>query len=265
MTVNTSTLGKKKRARDPIVMVTAYDATLARLIDQAGADVVLVGDSLGMVIQGEKTTLPVTMDDMVYHTRIVRKGVTHAHLVADMPFLSYQASRETAITNAGRLLKEAGAEAVKLEGGGVISDLVRSLVDCGIPVMGHVGLEPQRVHSYGGYKMQGTDGRAADTIREDAEAIATAGAYSLVLEGIPAALAKEISESLAIPTIGIGSGPHCDGQVLVSYDLWGFDPEFRPKFVKTYCDGHAMLSQAVKSFAQDVREGKFPDKAHIVK
>lgn len=258
-------LYKKKLTGDPIVMVTAYDATMARIIDDAGADVILVGDSLGMVIQGQATTLPVTVDEMIYHTKAVKRAVKRALVVADMPFLSYQPSTEDAIRNAGRLLKEGSAEAVKLEGGTHIAPLVRTLTDFGIPVVGHIGLEPQRVHVYGGYKIQGTSKESAQQLLEDAQDLSQAGAISLVLEGIPAALAQEITASVSIPTIGIASGPHCDGQVLVSYDLWGFNPDFEPKFVKRYCNGYTILRDAVSAYAHDVKTKKFPNKDHTPK
>lgn len=258
-------LHKKKRDRLPITMMTAYDATCARMVDQGGVDVILVGDSLGMVIQGNDNTLSVTVDDMIYHTKAVARGTRRAHIVADMPFLSYQVSREAAISNAGRLLKEGHAESVKLEGGTVMASTVKALVDIGIPVMGHVGLEPQKVHAYGGYKIQGTTREAAEQIIEDALAIADAGAYAIVLEGIPEALAKRITDQLAIPTIGIASGLHCDGQVLVSYDAWGFNPDFQPKFVKPYIDGYVSLSEAVERFVYDVRERTFPASEHTPK
>lgn len=265
MKLTLTTLLKKKQTREPIVMVTAYDATLARLIDDAGADILLVGDSLGMVIQGHETTLPVTLEDMIYHTRAVARAARRAIVVADMPFLSYQVSLEDAIRNAGQLMKVAGAEAVKLEGGRGIAKTVAALSNIGIPVIGHVGLEPQRVHAYGGYKLQGTTADTADRIFDDAQAVAEAGAVAIVLEGIPAALAARITEVLPIPTIGIGSGPRCDGQVLVSYDLWGFNPQFKPKFVKRYCDGHSLLSEAVKTFAAEVRSNTFPSKDYTPK
>lgn len=258
MKITPPKLLQKKKSGEPIVALTAYDATFAALIDAAEVDMVLVGDSLGMVIQGQETTLPVTLEDVLYHTRAVRRGVKSAQIIADMPFLSYQVSRETAILNAGRLIKEGGAEAVKLEGGKSIAPIVHTLSEIGIPVMGHVGLEPQQVLNYGGYKRQGTNEAHAAEILEDACAIAEAGAYAIVLEGIPSALAKEITGKIAIPTIGIGSGPHCDGQILVSYDIFGLNPNFSPKFVKRYCDGYKVFSDAAKSFAKEVRNRKFP-------
>lgn len=258
MKITIPELGKKKTKAEPIVMVSTYDAAMARIVDDAGVDILLVGDSLGMVIQGKANTLSVTLDEMVYHCQAVRQGCRKAHLVADMPFMSYQASRRDALMNAGRLLKEGGAEAVKLEGGMAIGDTVSALVDAGIPVMGHIGLEPQRLHHYGGYKVQGTSRESAERIEKDAAALVAAGVYSMVLEGIPAPLAKSITASVSVPTIGIASGPECDGQVLVAHDLLGFNPDFRPKFVKRYCDAYTLFRDAVGRFAEETRQRRFP-------
>jgi 3-methyl-2-oxobutanoate hydroxymethyltransferase len=207
-----------------LVMVTAYDATFARMLDEGGADILLVGDSLGNVIQGLDTTLPVTLDEMIYHARCVSRGAKRAHLVGDMPFMSYQVSAEKALENAGRFLSQGNMHAVKLEGGVEMAETIRRIVGAGIPVMGHVGLTPQSVHAMGGFKVQGKDDEDAERVLRDAQAVADAGAYSLVLEGIPSGLAGRIRKQIGIPTIGIGAGPDCDGQVLVSYDMLGLSP-----------------------------------------
>lgn len=255
-------LGRCKREGQAIAMVTAYDATFARLVDEAGIDIILVGDSLGMVMQGHPHTLEVTLEHMAYHTRCVRRAVQRAHLVADLPFMSYQVSPEQALISAGRLVQEGGAEAVKLEGGARTVEAVRKIVSAGIPVMGHVGLTPQSVHEFGGFRVQARDQDAAARLRQDALALQDAGAYSLVLEGIPASLAKQVSEALVIPTIGIGAGIGCDGQVLVMQDLLGLDDRFKPKFVKRYLELAGTVRDAFAAFARDVRERKFPDDEH---
>ncbi|HJZ87210.1 MAG TPA: 3-methyl-2-oxobutanoate hydroxymethyltransferase [Polyangia bacterium] len=260
--ITVCTLRKYKAERRKIAMLTAYDATFARLLDEAGVDVILVGDSLGMVIQGHENTLPVTLDEMIYHTRAVARGVGRAHLVADMPFLSYQASVEEAVRSAGRLLKEGGAHAVKLEGGAEMADQVRHMVRVGIPVMGHVGLTPQSVHAMGGFKVQGKTADAGERIKEDAHALEQAGAYAIVLEGMPAPLAAEITAGLEIPTIGIGAGPSCDGQVLVIYDLLGMNDAFKPKFVKRYEHFAQRIRGACSEYIEEVRAGKFPSAEH---
>ncbi len=245
-----------------ITMVTAYDYTFARILDEAGVDGLLVGDSLGMVIQGRKNTLGVTMDHMVYHTHCVASGTERAHIICDLPFMSYHASKADAIRVSGVALKKGRAEAVKMEGGEEIADLVHAVSSLGIPVMGHVGLMPQRVHTMGGYKIQGRGKEGAKRVLKDAKAAQEAGAYALVLEGIPAELAKKVTEELEIPTIGIGSGPHCDGQILVCYDLLGMFPELSPKFVKKYADLQQMITGAVRKFIQEVRDGSFPGTEH---
>jgi len=243
---------------DKIVAVTAYDVTFARLADSAGVDVVLVGDSLGMVMQGHEDTLPVTLDDVVYHCRSVRRGLRRAHLVADMPFMSYQASADEAVANAGRLVKEGGAESVKLEGGAGLAALVARLVAAGIPVMGHVGLTPQSVHALGGFKVQGRDAPAADRIVEDAQALAQAGAFAIVAEGVPAGVGERLSESVPVPIIGIGAGPDCDGQILVMHDLLGLDPAWSPRFARRYAELGAVAQEAFERFRDEVRSGAFP-------
>jgi 3-methyl-2-oxobutanoate hydroxymethyltransferase len=245
-----------------IVMSTAYDATFARMLEEGGADVLLVGDSLGMVVQGLDTTLPVTLDEMIYHARAVSRGSKRAHLVGDMPFMSYQVSPEQALTNAARFLAEGNMHAVKIEGGTDMAPTVRRLVRAGIPVMGHVGLTPQSVHAMGGFKVQGKDEEDADRIVEDARAVAEAGAYSIVLEGVPASLAARIRTQVPIPTIGIGAGPDCDGQVLVCYDLLGLTADRVPKFVKMYDSWYARGVAAMQNYAEEVRSGLFPTAAH---
>jgi 3-methyl-2-oxobutanoate hydroxymethyltransferase len=247
-----------KAAHRKIAMLTAYDASFARLVDQAGCDIILVGDSLGMVIQGGGTTLPVTMDEMIYHCRSVARGAERAQIVGDMPFMSYQVSVEEGIRNAGRLVKEGGAEAVKLEGGAEYAELASRLVRIGIPVMGHVGLTPQSFHAMGGFKVQGRDAAQAKKILDDAVALDQAGCYAIVLEGMPSDLARQITEKVSCPTIGIGAGPDCDGQVLVIYDLLGMNEEFRPKFVKRYDNLAVRVRTAVEQYVTEVREGEFP-------
>jgi 3-methyl-2-oxobutanoate hydroxymethyltransferase len=248
---------KRKAEGRKIVMVTAYDALFTRIAEEAGLDVLLVGDSLGVVVQGKKDTLSVTMEDMLYHTRLVAGAAQRALVIADMPFLSYQVSVEEAVRNAGRLL-QAGAAAVKLEGGAAMVDRVEAMTRFGIPVMGHLGMTPQSVHRYGGYKVQGKGDEQADALLADARALEAAGAFSLVLEAVPAKLAKTITQALAIPTIGIGAGPSCDGQVLVLYDLLGLFDQFVPKFVKPYAHLKADALQALRRYREEVEQGKFP-------
>ena len=260
--VTIHTLKRLKQAGQKISMVTAYDATFARILDDAGADVLLVGDSLGMVVQGNESTLPVTMDQMVYHCRAVSRGAKRAHVVGDLPFLSYQVSVPEAVKNAGRFLAEGGASSVKLEGGAEFADAIEAIVRAGIPVMGHLGLTPQSVHKLGGFVVQGREEEQAKAIYRDAQALERAGCYALVLEGIPLELAREITASLRIPTIGIGAGVHCDGQVLVCYDLFGFNPDFKPRFVKRFADGYGVLRGAAETFFADVRSGAFPADEH---
>jgi 3-methyl-2-oxobutanoate hydroxymethyltransferase len=251
-----------KREGTRITMVTAYDATFARLFDDAGMDILLVGDSLGMVVQGQDSTLPVTVDEVIYHCRAVVRGTRRAHVVGDMPFLSWQVSPEQALTNAGRFLSEGGAQAVKLEGGVDAAPTIERIVHAGIPVMAHVGLTPQSVHAMGGFRVQGKTEEAAERVLADAKAVAEAGAYSLVLEGIPTDLAKRITDEVDIPTIGIGAGPHCDGQVLVCYDLLGLTPELKPKFVKRYAEFFEEGVAAARRYRDEVRAGVFPSEEH---
>jgi 3-methyl-2-oxobutanoate hydroxymethyltransferase len=257
---------RRKGGGDPIVALTAYDFPFGRIADQAGVDVILVGDSLGMVVQGLDTTLPVTMDEVVYHCRMVARARRRALLVADLPFLSYQVSVPDAVANAGRLIKDGGAEAVKLEGGIVMADTIRAIAGVDIPVMGHIGLTPQSVHRMGGHKVQGRrrgerPGQRERVI-EDALAVEEAGAFAVVLEGIPMDLAAEITERLTIPTIGIGAGPRCDGQILVLHDVLGLCESFTPKFAKRYADLWQAATGAVGDYVKEVRAGLFPTDAH---
>lgn len=263
--VTIHTLKRQKSAGQKICMVTAYDATFARIADEAGADVILVGDSLGMVIQGHESTLPVTMDQMVYHSQAVTRGAKRAHVVGDLPFMSYQASSEEAVKNAGRLVAEGRVGAVKLEGGEEFADTISKIVRASIPVMGHLGLTPQSVHKMGGYVVQGRDEDTAHKIMADAIALEQAGCYAIVLEGVPLELAQQITERLTIPTIGIGAGVHCDGQVLVCYDLLGMNPDFKPKFVKRYANLFGDIKGATEAFFSEVRQGAFPDEDHSFK
>lgn len=260
--VTIHTLKKLKHGGQKICMVTAYDATFARILDDAGADVLLVGDSLGMVVQGNDSTLPVTMDQMVYHSRAVTRGAKRAHVVGDMPFMSYQNGVDDAVRNAGRLVVEGGVGSVKLEGGQEFCEVVARITRASIPVMGHIGLTPQSVHKMGGYIVQGRDEETARRLLEDAVALERAGCYALVLEGVPLELAKQINARLAIPTIGIGAGKHCDGQVLVCYDLLGMNPDFKPKFVKRYANHYEGIRDAARAFFDEVRDGAFPDEEH---
>jgi len=253
---------QKHQSGPPIVMITAYDAMFARLFDEAGVDILLVGDSLGMVIQGHPHTLTVTVDEVCYHGRAVARGTSQAHLVGDMPFLSFQVSPEDAVRNAGKMIKEGSFEAVKLEGGQTIADHIHRIVAAGIPVMGHVGLTPQHVHAMGGFRVQGKTPVDAERVLNDAKAVQDAGAYSLVLEGIPAELAAQITASLEIPTLGIGAGNACDGQVLVGYDMLGLQPHPSARFVKRYAElGHEIIT-AVRTYAHEVRTREFPTEEH---
>ena len=263
--VTIHTLKRLKQAGQKICMVTAYDATFARILDDAGADVMLVGDSLGMVVQGNDSTLPVTMDQMVYHCRAVTRGTRRAHVVGDMPFLSYQTSTIEAVRNAGRLVAEGGAGSVKLEGGAEFTETITAILRASIPVMGHIGLTPQSVHKMGGYVVQGRDEETAKRLYRDALVLQEAGCYALVLEGVPLELAREITAALSIPTIGIGAGVHCDGQVLVCYDLLGLNPDFKPKFVKRYADLYGATRSATETFFAEVRSEAFPDEDHSFK
>ena len=250
-----------KERGERIVMLTAYDATMTRLFDRAGIDLLLVGDSLGNVILGLDTTIPVTLDEIIHHTRAVTRAASRALVVADMPFLTYQISAEQAMRNAARLFQEGGAAAVKLEGGRAVADTVGRITSAGLPVMGHVGLTPQHVHRLGGMRQQARDDDAAEELISDALALEDAGAFAVVLEAIPDPVAKEVTSRLKIPTIGIGAGPHCDGQVLVSYDVLGLFDGFVPPFVKQYAQLGEWILNAVKNYADDVRQGAFPQPA----
>jgi 3-methyl-2-oxobutanoate hydroxymethyltransferase len=257
-----------RKVRDggrPISMVTAYDFTMACLMDEAGVDAILVGDSLGMVVQGLANTLPVTLDEICYHGRAVARGLQRAHLVGDMPFMSYQSSITHAIESAGKLMKEGGFESVKLEGGQEVAESVRRMVMAGIPVIGHVGLTPQRVHALGGFKVQGRGEEAAEKVLEDARALAQAGAYAIVLEAIPPDLAARVTAELEIPTIGIGAGPSCDGQVLVCSDLLGMSRGHSPKFAKRFAELGDAVVEAVRSYVSEVEGGTFPGPEHTYK
>ncbi|MBH1988430.1 MAG: 3-methyl-2-oxobutanoate hydroxymethyltransferase [Myxococcaceae bacterium] len=248
---------KKKNASEPIVMLTVYDAAFARILDDSGVDILLVGDSLGMVVQGQETTLGVTVEHIVYHTQMVARAAHRAHLVSDMPFMSYQHDVKEALLNAAQLMV-AGAHAVKLEGGLRIVPTVQALVESGIPVMGHLGLTPQSVHALSGYKMQGKTEQARKRLLQEALALQEAGAYACVLECIPSDLAGEISQALSIPSIGIGAGPLCDGQVLVLHDMLGLNPEAKPPFAKEYVQGKALVHQACEAYVNEVRQRVFP-------
>jgi 3-methyl-2-oxobutanoate hydroxymethyltransferase len=256
--ISITDLKAKVNRGEKIVMMTCYDYPSARLLEAAGVDILFIGDTLGMVVLGYDTTVPVTMEEMLHHTKAVVRGSSRAHVLADMPFMSYQTSPEDALRNAGRLLKEGGAQSVKLEGGVRVADTVRFIVDAGIPVMGHIGLTPQSINQLGGYKVQGKTPAAAVRLVNDALALEQAGAYAVVLECVPAPLAQTISERLTVPTIGIGAGPHCDGQVQVFHDLLGLFDDFVPKHAKRYADLGSRITEAVRAYAGEVRAGHFP-------
>jgi 3-methyl-2-oxobutanoate hydroxymethyltransferase len=256
--VRITDLQDKKRRGEKIAMLTAYDATMARLLDRAGVDALLVGDSLGVVILGYENTLAVTLDQMIHHTRAVARGTERALVIADMPFMTYQVNADEAVRNAGRLIQEGQAAAVKLEGGRPVLDVVRRLVDAGIPVMGHLGLQPQSVHRLGGYIRQATSPRAASDLVDDAVALEAAGAFAIVLEAIPPEVAGTVTNRVAVPTIGIGAGPECDGQILVNYDMLGLFDRFVPSFVKQYAHLADTVTNAAKAYVDDVRAGRYP-------
>jgi 3-methyl-2-oxobutanoate hydroxymethyltransferase len=251
-----------KEQRERFVMLTAYDALSARLLDEAGIPLILVGDTLGMVMLGHDSTLPVTMDEMIHHTSAVRRGASNAFVVGDMPFMSYQASVDEGLHNAGRFLKEAGANAVKLEGGSRVVDLVARLTDSGIPVMGHLGLTPQSVNQFGGYRVQGRTDEQAHRIVQEAKDLEAAGIFSLVLEAVPSEVARQVTDSLEVPTIGIGAGPHTDGQVLVWHDFLGITSGKLPRFVKKYAELGEEIKQAATTFAREVADGTYPGPEH---
>ncbi|MFH2011420.1 MAG: 3-methyl-2-oxobutanoate hydroxymethyltransferase [Pseudomonadota bacterium] len=258
-------LQKMKDEGEKITMLTAYDFPTARILDACGVDILLVGDSVGNVVLGQANTLPVSIEDMIHHTKAVAKGCKNALVVIDMPFMSYQTSIEDAKRNAGRMIKESGAEVVKLEGGANMEDTIRAITDIDIPVMAHIGLTPQSIHKMGGYRIQGREDKQGQKLLADAVAVERAGAFSVVLEAIPSKLAKEITKKLKIPTIGIGAGVNCDGQVLVINDLLGLSGDFRPKFVKKYINLEEVISKAVKEYISEVKSEAFPSDEHSFK
>ena len=255
-------LRKMKADGEKIAMMTAYDAAFARILDEAGLDALLIGDSVGMAVRGEKSTLGVTVDDMAYHCRMVAGAVQRAHVVCDMPFMSYQASVEDAVRNAGILVSRGGANSVKVEGGEEYAEEIHRIVRAGIPVMGHIGLTPQSVNLLGGFGVQGRGEENAKKLMRDAKVLEEAGCYAVTLEMVPRELAAKITASLTIPTIGIGAGNGCDGQVLVCYDALGMNPDFTPKFLKRYANLYGVISEAVRNYAAEVKSGAFPDEAH---
>lgn len=257
--ITTKSLMLLKKKDVKITCLTAYDFITAKLLDSAGIDIILVGDSLSNVFQGNETTLPVTMDEMIYHTKTVTKGAERAMVVTDMPFMSYQTNTDDAFRNAGRIMKETSAGAVKLEGGKRIADTVHKITEAGIPVMGHLGLTPQSIHQFGSYKQRGTTDDEAQEIIDDAQTLEQAGAFAVILEKIPATLAEKITANLAIPTIGIGAGVHCDGQVLVSPDMLGLNQDFHPRFVRYYANLADEIINSVKHYIDDVKNKKFPN------
>ncbi|PWN06271.1 3-methyl-2-oxobutanoate hydroxymethyltransferase [Rhodohalobacter mucosus] len=257
--VTTQTVVEMKRNGKKISMLTAYDYTMAGIIDGAGVDVILVGDSASNVMAGYDTTVPMTIEHMIYHTSCVVRGVDRALVIADLPFMSYQVTAKEALINAGRMMKEAGAHAVKLEGGKPIAATVKRIVEAGIPVMGHLGLTPQSIYKFGTYKVRAKEDEEAEQLLKDAKVLEKAGVFSIVLEKIPAPLAKKVTESVSVPTIGIGAGPHCDGQVLVLHDMLGLNKDFSPRFLRRYADLHESMTKAVQHYIQDVKSGDFPN------
>lgn len=257
--VTTQTVVEMKRNGEKISMLTAYDYTMAGIVDGAGVDVILVGDSASNVMAGYETTIPMTMEHMIYHTACVVRGVNRALVIADLPFMTYQVTAKEALINAGRMMKEAGAHAVKLEGGKAITDTVKRIVDAGIPVMGHLGLTPQSIYKFGTYKVRAKEEAEAQQLLEDAKKLEEAGVFSIVLEKIPASLAKQVTDSVSVPTIGIGAGSDCDGQVLVLHDMLGLNKDFSPRFLRRYADLHKSMSDAVTKYIDDVKTGDFPN------
>ncbi len=256
--VTTKTVMTMKKTGEKIAMLTAYDFLVAKYLDQVGVDIILVGDSLGNVVQGYETTLPVTVDDMMYHAKAVKRAVKNALIVVDMPFMSFQTSVDDAVRNAGRIMKEVGVGAVKLEGGRYIAEIVKHLVKVGIPVMGHLGLTPQAINKFGTYEVRAQTKSEASELLQDAKILAKAGVFAIVLEKIPSSLARKVTESISVPTIGIGAGPHCDGQVLVVYDMLGLTEEFKPRFVRRYGELAETMRGAFRSFIADVKSKNFP-------
>ena len=260
--VTTRAIREMKSRGEKVAMVTAYDYTFARLFDGAGADMILVGDSLSNVIQGNETTIPVTLDEMIYHAKLVMRGTTQrAMVVCDMPFMSYQVNAEEGFRNGGRIMKETGVGGVKIEGGERVCDLVRMMSEAGIPVMGHLGLTPQSIHQFGSYRTRGKSSDEAKRIKRDAKDLEDAGVFAIVLEKIPASLAEEVTNMLQVSTIGIGAGPHCDGQVLVMHDMLGLTEEFHPRFVRQYASLADTVRKAMKQFDEDIKQGTFPNEA----
>lgn len=257
--VTTQTVVEMKEQGEKISMLTAYDYTMARIIDQAGIDVILVGDSASNVMAGYDTTVPMTMDHMVYHTSCVVRGVETALVIADLPFMSYQVTAEEALVNAGRMMKEAGAHGVKMEGGKGVVDSIARIVEAGIPVMGHLGLTPQSIYQFGSYKVRAKENEEAKQLLRDAKRLEEAGCFSIVLEKIPATLAAQVTAELSIPTIGIGAGKECDGQVLVTHDMLGLNKEFKPRFLRRYADMHSDMTDAVHNYINDIKSGDFPN------
>ena len=257
--VTTQTVVEMKGNGKKISMLTAYDYTMAGIIDGAGVDVILVGDSASNVMAGFDTTVPMTIEHMIYHTSCVVRGVDRALVIADLPFMSYQVTAKEALINAGRMMKEAGAHAVKLEGGKPIAATVKRIVEAGIPVMGHLGLTPQSIYKFGTYKVRAKEEAEAEQLLKDARILEKAGVFSIVLEKIPAPLAKKVTESVTVPTIGIGAGPHCDGQVLVLHDMLGLNKDFSPRFLRRYADLHKSMTDAVQNYIKDVKSGDFPN------
>lgn len=255
-------IARRKQNGERIVMLTAYDTTMARLVDASGVDIILVGDSLGMGVLGYESTLPVTMEEMLHHTRAVKRGTQRALVVGDMPFGTFQGSVDDAVLQAVRMLKEGGAEAVKLEGGRRVAPHVKKMTEAGIPVMGHIGMTPQSFLSYGGFKVQGRDDEARRELLEDARALQDAGVFSIVLEAMPHRLGAAITDAVDVPTIGIGAGENCDGQVLVIHDMLGLNEQFQPKFVKKYANMAQLVKEAVQAYADDVRTGRYPEADH---
>jgi len=258
--ITTQTVVDMKAKGEKIAMLTAYDFTMAQIIDQAGIEIILVGDSASNVMAGHETTVPMTLEHMIYHTSCVVRGVDRALVIADLPFMSYQVTTKEALISAGRMMKEAGAHAVKLEGGQYIVDTVKRIVDAGIPVMGHLGLTPQSIYKFGTYKVRATETEEADDLIRDAKLLEEAGCFSLVLEKIPADLAARVSDELSIPTIGIGAGASCDGQVLVIHDMLGLNKEFNPRFLRRYADMNSVMTDAVQHYIKDVKSKDFPNK-----
>lgn len=258
--VTTKTVVDMKQRGEKISMLTGYDFLVARLLDQVGIDIILVGDSLSNVVQGNVTTLPVTLDDMIYHANAVKRAVKNALIVVDMPFMTYQNNQEEAVRNAGRIMKEVGVGAVKIEGGEYVADTIKHLVTIGIPVMGHLGLTPQAINKFGTYEVRATEKKEADQLIRDAKILAEAGIFALVLEKIPSKLAKKVTEAIRVPTIGIGAGPYCDGQVLVVYDMLGLTEEFKPRFVRRYAELADIMRDAFTRYIDDVKSKRFPSK-----